>query len=334
MTSTRHYYKLLNLARLYCAVLIVRIHMGFNGDTAIVPCLTRQGVPFFFLISGFFFAKTIKKSKDVRNRTKRYVMSLLPIYAVWSIIFTPVIMNEYRQLYAGNWIMLILVLIRRYFFAGLAQYWYILILAEGAVFLAYIIKHDKWTVGLVLSLLGILLATIYNYQAIYDQNGIIYRLFYTVFSWNNNVVMAGFPLMYTGALIERYESCLKKKYTFWRILFIYLISIAAAFISFHYYKTLVGILPFGAIQGILLFLVCISQNRFEEEIPESICNYTRNLSSVMYLTHTLFLILLGYGLNLWDTGFRLIATIILSMIVLWIVRKTNVGVIKKLFMVK
>ena len=59
ITQSNRRYKLLDLLRLFCACLVIFILMGLGDDVAFVPCMTRQAVPFFFLVSGYLFSSPI-----------------------------------------------------------------------------------------------------------------------------------------------------------------------------------------------------------------------------------------------------------------------------------
>lgn len=332
MSKQKRYYQLLDFARLFCAFLIVVIHMGLGNDYSIIPCLTRQGVPFFFMTSGFFLSKKLRKSNNIKQTTICYIKPILKIYFIWVLLWFPSILIKYNRMYPGNVVKLAAIVLRRILLAGYVQYWYLLALAEGAVILAVVIRYRKWAVGMLLCILGIALSVVYNYQSDYNQKGLIYRAFYTVFSWNCNVIMSGFPMLFLGAMMDLHEDRIRKG-NFKVLLMLYLISVAAAYGVYRYHNSLFYI-PFGILQAVLMFLICITQVSFLHNVPERFSRNLRSASSVMYLTHTVFIAILTEGLNLWNYSLQYIITVICTLAVFWLVIKVNWQPLNKLMMVK
>ena len=62
ITQSNRRYKLLDLLRLFCACLVIFIHMGLGDDVAFVPCMTRQA-RFSFWFPG--------SSSQKESKTKR-----------------------------------------------------------------------------------------------------------------------------------------------------------------------------------------------------------------------------------------------------------------------
>lgn len=332
MGEQKRYYQLLDLARLYCAFLIVVIHLGLGNDCSLVPCLTRQGVPFFFMTSGFFLSKKLRKSNDIKQTTIRYIKPILGIYCVWALLWFPSTVIKYHRMYPGNPVKLAVVLSRRIILAGFAQYWYLLVLVEGAIILAVLIRYRKMAAGVVLCVLGIALSVIYNYQMNCNPNGLVYRFFYNVFSWDCNVIMSGFPMLFLGAVMDVYEDRLQKG-NFWVLIVLYPVSIVIAFVVYRFHSSLFYI-PFGIFQAVLLFLLCIIPVSFLRSIPERICRNSRNASSVVYLTHTVFLAILTEGLHFWNYPVQYAITVVCAIVVYWIVKKVNWRPLNHLMMVK
>ena len=326
------YYKFLNIVRLYCALLIIPIHMGLRNVCSIVPCMSDQGVPFFFMVSGFFFSQKLKKCENIKQATVSYIKPILIVYLVWIALWTPSMIIEYSQLYTGSPIYLIAVLCRRFFLAGLAPYWYLLVLAEGAAVLALIINRKNRLLGWALFAGGLILSIIYIFQAANNPNGLIYKTFFYVFSWENNVIMRGFPLMYLGFVIESHEKQVRKM-NFWVLLALYALSVASAFLLFQTRENLYYI-PFGIIQAVLLFLICLTSIPRQEHISQNASTHARNLSSVIYLTHSVFLSILGYGFHLWDSGPRYILTVLGALLLYLVAIKVKCRPLNRLFMIK
>lgn len=332
LNEQRQYYGFLDVARLYCALLIIFIHMGLGNTFSVIPCLSRQGVPFFFLASGFFFAKKARNCEDIKSITIQYIKPMILVYFVWILLWLPATVIEYKNLYQGSIGILILVLCRRILLAGIAPYWYLLVLAEGIPILAVILRRNKLVAGAILCIMGIVLGIIYGYQSFANQNGIIYKLFYTVFSWNNNVIMSGFPLLFLGAIMDLYEKRIRKV-PFWLLLVLYIASIVAAFLLYAKYRNLFGI-PFGIIQAVLLFSLCITGCCFQQRIPARIGKKARNLSSVVFLTHTVALTILGNYFHIWDSVIRYIITALCAITVCWVAEKLNRRALNTILLMK
>ena len=330
----QQYYKVLDVTRLYCAALIVFIHMGISSKYAILFSLTRQAVPFFFMVSGFFYAQKIKKSKNAMFITRQYVVNVMCVYLIWNLLWSPIIINEYRQLYPDSTIKLLAALFRRFLLAGIAPYWYLLILAEGVLILTFVIKNSRRTLGAFLCILGLILRILYNIEEVFYQKGIIYQIFYTLFSWSNNVIMFGFPMLFIGAEMQNIEKKIRKQNNLVVLLFLYAVSLAIPYIGFHLNKEFTNALPYGEIQGMLLFLICIHPTMLETTLSEKISLEARNLSSVLFFTHTIFLTVLGKCFHIWDNFLRYIATLLFSVLLLIITKKMKLRHVKYLLMVK
>lgn len=310
MVSSKHC-NLLDLVRVYCACLVIFIHMGLGPSFSLVPCLARQAVPFFFLVSGFFFGNKVSQKGKILPMSFKYASSILPVYIVWALLWTPFFFKEAFINHADHSVLYVIaVVLRRICLAGAAQYWYLLVLAEGVVLLGLVIKFRGEKLGWVLCILGLILRFMYDLHPSGEIAAGICKIFYMVFSWENNVIMTGFPLLFLGynfSQNEKWLSTLKRSY----IGFIYLASVLLAFIIYGFSNSHYGI-PFWLTESLLLFLFCILPSSFESMIPVSLCRTARNLSSVIYLTHTIIRRWLGITFNIWEPNARFFLCVVIA----------------------
>lgn len=335
ITQSNRRYKLLDLLRLFCACLVIFIHMGLGDDVAFVPCMTRQAVPFFFLVSGFFFSKRIENEENIRAFTIRYIKPLLIVFLFWSALWLPSITIEAFDLHGDRSLLYVFfVVLRRVFLAGIAPYWYLLVLMEGIVVLAVVLRYHAYRIGGMLCLLGFALNFVFGLHQSGGFGGAVYQVFYQVFSWEGNVIMTGFPLLFLGSLAARYE----EKLIAWKqlpimLLLLYVASVLVPFLLFSGSRQLFHI-PFGIIQAVLLFLVSLCASPYDSWISPKLCRWSRNLSSVIFLTHTAFLVFFGKVFHIWDTIPRFILTVLASVLLMTVVRKLNWKPLWKVLMIK
>ena len=332
-TEKQRYYKTVDLVRLICSFFVVLIHMGFGNKAAIIPCVTRQAVPFFFLVSGFFYEKRFKAIGCDFRFARSYAVSIAIVYALWILLWLPYTIRDILTANAGRSTAYIaLVAFRRILLAGTAPYWYLLALSEGSIVLALILCSARFRLGWLLCIGGLLLNFLYCNNPAAGIGAIIHKLFYVAFSWEYNVVMIGFPMLFLGAALSRFEEAVRT----WKrvpIILLYFTVTLAAFVIHPYSNNLFGF-PVGVVQALLLFIFCILPSGALEMLPDGICRVSRDLSSVVFFTHTAFLTILGEALHIWDTAARLPITILGGALLLLLIKKLRWKPLYRLFMLK
>lgn len=92
MTHSTNQYNSIDLLKLLMAICVVAIHSGILNlevypEWIISSMLLRLGVPFFFVVSGFFLAgklfKPERNTADGRQIVKDYCMKLFPPLILW-----------------------------------------------------------------------------------------------------------------------------------------------------------------------------------------------------------------------------------------------------------
>lgn len=287
-------YPLIDILRLPCAALVVLIHCleikeGHPFAHMIVSCFSSQAVPFFFIVSGFFFALKIRSSSDPLADTLHYVKKQLLLYLTWMIIELPSIISTYHQLYPNaSFPLFSLLLIRRIFFAGQGVYWYILILAQSCLIAGVCILHQKEKLLYSVSVLGLFLAFIYEAQISAMGLNHLNTLFYVVFSWSNNVIMKGLPFVALGVYLSKQIP--RSTFAISKLIAAYLltgfISITIFFYCYFQHFSSPRFLFLYPIQAALLFLIGIHGH---SNASSSVCRTFREASSSIYFLHTIVL---------------------------------------------
>ncbi len=201
---------MLDFARLYCAFLVVVLHAYETPSTGSVweflcACFFEQAVPFFFVVSGFFFARKLEACAYRLREVWAYVRDRLLLYGAWTILWMPYLLHIYLNKYPdGSAAYLAALLFRRIVLAGSGVYWYILVMAEAAAVIGLLMHWKLEKLLYALAAAGLVLRYCYDLQV--DLPGVpqINQLFYYVFSWSNNVVMAGLPFMTIGLFFARH----------------------------------------------------------------------------------------------------------------------------------
>lgn len=143
-------YPLIDIMKFIFAILIVAIHIpplkdfSYPANYMITQCLSRIGVPFFFMAAGFFLFRNMNEESLDIGRIKRYCLRIFMMLIAWTMLYLPLIIwraihNERDYMYV------ILVEIYNFILGGDVQFhlWFLHALIVAVVTVALLIKK-KW----------------------------------------------------------------------------------------------------------------------------------------------------------------------------------------------
>lgn len=333
--NSRKKYPVIDICKLYCAFLIVFMHCvevknGHLLAYSLSKCCTQQAVPFFFIVSGFLYAR---KNKCGASGDNKQIFRYLVVYFIWMLIWSPIVIHRYFTMYSGRSVLYILmVILRRILFAGEGVYWYLLVLFESLFMINLAQKYRKMNI-----LIGI--SVVFFILGLWYENGssipIMQRMFsaiYFVFSWTNNVLMKGLPYTLIGYCLYRHVDKIRHYKKMWLIT-AYLVVLFAnitIYLNTSLDKMHIFIYP---VLACILFLISVN-----EELNDFVTKDTktlRNLSTVIYLTHTLFIYYVADPLVTagGPIPIKYVVAVGLSMLTFLIIRNTENRYVKKVFMI-
>ncbi len=333
--TTRETYQMITVFKVLCAFLVVYIHtfcgQSLFGNMFLV-CFTRQAVPFFFVVSGFLLGERINYCGFDWNYIKKYIFNLLLVYGIWGLLWLPNIISVYGKKNAGESILYtVLTVFRRLLFTGNGVYWYLLILVESVIIIAFLVSKKKENILLWIAFPLLILGIIYEYQINVPggELNLINKIFYYLFGSNDNVIMKGLPYCGLGFVISKRKEMLYCKSP----LFLWILYFAECMVGMVIYYSLcpydVGVMvPFQAIT----MLVIAIQYR-EEIVDVKYDKRLRNLSSVLYLSHTVFLLFFPTSIIV-NWGIAYIATVGCSILLWCILEKTKIKCLMRIFLMK
>lgn len=185
MPQPRH--TAIEIGRLLAAVLVVTVHgrpfadLSPQLDFALSDGIARFAVPYFFVVTGYFFA-------DIQDGgARRWFARILILHLVWTALYTPLWIGRIE-----NPADILVVL-----FAGHAHLWYLPALLLGAALLLVSARFDARitsVVALALYLVGTGLEVHFNLAGTAKSN----------IRFTRNFLFDAYPLLATGFLLRRF----------------------------------------------------------------------------------------------------------------------------------
>ena len=338
-TGVRKCYSTVDVCKLIMAVLVLIMHSNTLHTSSFFNmfnyCFTTIAVPFFFIISGYFFEKGLARAENKQRYLFSYEKKLLLLYLCWAIVMLPSVIINYNRLYTDKdaWYIFLLIL-RRYFLCGEGVFWYILVMAESAIVIYFISMLKKKWVLLICIVMGLLLCLLYDSNMI--QNFFIDKMnsfFYSVFSWSNNFIMKGVPFMGIGFLLNGLDE--RNPRTVCKVSLIVFLLVSIVSVALYILNYRIGYIYILQTVSIALFSI-----HFYIDVPAEKSIVIRELSSSIYFLHTFFLyyfieIVFGKELFIPLKAFLAIALCIITYtIIKMILKKFDIKILKIMFNIK
>lgn len=311
--NRRKIYTGIDLFKLICSVLIIYMHTYcFDGGVVgnwIKNILASVGVPFFFIVSGFFFAKGVASSNDSKAYVRKYLIRVVKMYIAWTIITLPVSWHNVSIAHSNYTILLkIIYIIRCFCFTGsLGVYWYIHSLIFGC-FIWYIIWTQKvekifYPISIILFAIGVM------YRGGLLTDTILGTIIHVVFGSERNVLNVG--LLYIGIGVWFYKKNISIKFQS---------AIVMLILALVMKTVLYRVMVFEFMEvfaATALFFVALQM----EILPlKKYSLKLREVSTAMYLIHFPFILLFDYYLRK-GTYIDFFVTILFSLTVYFISKK-------------
>lgn len=211
-------YDFVDVCKFVACICIVGIHTAafsdcMGGDYYLQSGVFRLAVPFFFVVSGFFFGKQLLTAKDSRQVLKKYIYRLGVPLAFWETI--NIVIEILKQLFVKRLPASEIAynIIKSILFYPYGALWYVQALMIAAIIIAYIYKKG-WLekclfVSAVLFVAG-LLGNSY-YFLIYGMSAqkIIDR-YLDIFVSTRNGVFVALYFVSAGVWIAAHENWVKR----------------------------------------------------------------------------------------------------------------------------
>lgn len=325
----------INFFRLICAFLVVAIHahpftdinktLGFISTEV----LTRVAVPFFFIVSGYFYYKKLNVSEKVEKAFITYIRKLLITYCIWSCIYFSV--NAYLMLINGLFDLKSYIVdcaLRFLFIGPYYHLWYIPALFISICLMTFFkkIKHIN-----VFYLITIILYVIGVIGCAYSKIGLlipILRDFYSLPFYDNirKTFLMGLPFFAAGYMVHILCDRIKKVvlgvvlfgiFTFAEIAFVICMKWENGFV------TTFALYPF--VIFILLYLL-----KHPYSIIQKSSDSYRKISGFVYYAHPLVIFVLTRLFSLSETPMFIFTCLICTVLGIMIVKINNKYLMKLL----
>lgn len=288
----------LDIFRYVCALLVVAIHvhplMDVNGSigyaaTYVIP---RIAVPFFFVVSGYYFIQNLCNNNSVFKTIKK----MLSIYIVWSFIYLCIDIFKSTSASVSLNIILKESILKFFIFGSYYHLWFFpaLFFAMAAVFIAHKFKFLKllFIISLIFYIIGCIGCSWYE---IGDKIPFISNIIKLhEFNIIRRVLLMGLPFFMIGYLLNifksKYETLINKKLVL--ILIITLICFLAEilFVIKQGFQQNI-ILTFFLYPLITILTIILLKNPLQQF--QNIAHKTRIMSNFIYCAHPLIIVLMS-----------------------------------------
>lgn len=287
-TTEQKNYSAIDFFKLLMAVFIIVLHtspfMDFSKliEVGIRDCIVIIAVPFFFMTTGFFALKNEKTAK-------KSMTHLFRLYIIWSVIYLPFSIIKNHE--TGQSIQ---YYIKSFFLWGsFDTIWYLLAAGVAVAISYFFLKRNALNWAVVLGLFFYVIALLGTSYAGIMQNTyawVFYEKYYEFFNTFKNGVFFGLVFVSMGGLLrQKWEngSVLKKNLIPITLASLVLVIIESAIlilldISTKGVDMKFFLLPFSVF--VLLLLV-----NTKLEVKPKIAIHARKLSTLMFLTHRIFM---------------------------------------------
>ncbi len=289
--NSQKYFQGIDVFKFMCALLIVFMHTYCHDYGQLGKwfhqVITTIAVPYFFIVSGFFFTKGLLRNQDIKTYRNKYLKRVTLMYIFWSIITLPI--SWFVVIAKGHpdysLFMKIIYQLRLFFFTGsIGIYWYILALIYNSIILYVAFKYKKDLILYLASILFFIIGVMYDSP--YNDGNVLFESIHVVFGSERNFLNVGLLYMAIGYFIAKH----KLNYNNYFILALIALAIIIRSLEFKYVHTNIG----QAFIALFLFLYSLKfYNKYLKDVPKSL----RELSTAIYLEQFPFILLFDFYLK-------------------------------------
>lgn len=333
--------------KLVAAILVVAIHaipfydINVNLGFIVHDIIDRTAVPFFFMVSGYFYAEKIVERKNYVNH---YLKNVLKIYLFWSIVFLPLDFFKIYNLTYDIFYTIELYIWRLFFVGSHFHLWFFPALIFSMLILDFWYKrlksNIKYTILIIFLLYFIgLLDLSYSCSNIFANNDIFNHLkdiYEGVFATTRNGLFFGIPFVFLGYYLGKKKNIYimySYKYIFLFISGSILLSIFEIYISKYFFGIKGAEGDIFIVLPLLSFwiFVCLIKDPFSKKRMKLI---DMDLSLGIYIIHPIILNLINESLlklNIYISNtIKFIIIIVLSIIITIIIKELQIRYFSRL----